>query len=112
MSNPVVYIPQEPRKRDEDGEWKPLYDLSPALRFGTLKMLLPHGPLLLDTSTVMKSLREKLKDFCDNDYIMLIGDPAAIASTIMVASDINDGLVNVLRYDRAEKRYNVVVFEL
>ena len=104
----IVYIPQEPRKRDDDGGWKPLYDLTPAVRFGSLEILLPHGPMLLDTGVVMAELKEKLKHFTVDDFIMLIGDPSAIAATVLVASQISGGNIKVLKYDRAERQYNSV----
>ena len=54
----VVYIPQEPRKRDvKTGQWVQAFDLSPAIKFGELKVLLPHGSLPIDTEPMMKNGR-------------------------------------------------------
>jgi len=107
----IVFIPQEPRKRDGE-DWRPLYDLSPAVRFGTLEVLMPHGPVMLDTGLVVAGLREKLKHITEDDYIMLIGDPVAIAAVVMVASEINGGFLKFLKYDRSEHRYNVVEYQV
>lgn len=106
-----VFIPQEPRKRDGD-DWKPLYDLSPAVRFGTLEVLLPHGPVLLDTAVVIASLQEKLQHITKEDYVMLIGDPSAIAAVVMVAAHMNGGFLKILKYDRTERQYNVVEYQV
>jgi hypothetical protein len=109
MSMSKVYIPQEPRKREGDG-WRPMYDLTPALKFGTLEVLLPHGPTLLDVSLIVAGLKEKLKHITEDDYIILIGDPVAIAATVLVAGQLTGGKVKLLKYDRNEKLYNVVSF--
>ncbi len=104
-----VFIPQEPRARDKvSGEWKPLYDLSPAIRFGTLEVLLPHGPILLSTEPTIACLKDRLKDYTDDDYIMCIGDPAAIAAAVLVAGKITGGKVSLLKYSREEKQYNII----
>jgi hypothetical protein len=106
---PVVYVPQEPRKRDGDN-WRPLYDLSPALKFGVINILLPHGPTLLDVGLMVAGLKEKLKHITEDDHILLIGDPVAIAATVLVAGQLTGGKVKLLKYDRNEKLYNVVSF--
>ena len=60
----VVYIPQEPRKRDvKTGQWVQAFDLSPAKKFGELKVLLPHGSLPIDTEPMMKNIKDGLKNF-------------------------------------------------
>jgi hypothetical protein len=112
MRNPRVFIPQEPRKRNDNGDWVALFDLTPALKFGELVVLLPHGPMMLDTNLVLGSLKAKLTDFCQDDYLMLIGDPTIIAASVMVASFITDGYVKVLKYDRLEHKYNSMIFDL
>ena len=37
----------------------------------------------------MQNIPTKLKDFSNNDYLLAMGDPVAIAVASMVASDIN-----------------------
>lgn len=104
----IVYVPQEPRTRDEFNNWKPLYDLSPALKFGTLELLLPNGPMSLDADSVIATLQEKLDTYTPEDYIMCIGDPAAIAAAVLVAGLNTDGAVTLLKYDRSERQYNII----
>jgi hypothetical protein len=108
----IVFVPQEPRRHLEDGSWVPLYDLSPALQFGTLNVLLPHGPQSLYTTETIKTLNKKLEGMTDDDYILLIGDPTAMAATVMVASRIMNGELKLLKYDRNSRKYNVVIFKL
>lgn len=109
MNVPRVFLPQEPRQRDkESGEWRPLFDLSPAVRFGTIEILLPHGPVLMDSAALIAGLNERLKDYTDDDFIMCIGDPSAIAASVLVAGMKTGGRISLLKYDRNEKQYNVV----
>ena len=42
-------------------------------------------------------MRKKLENYCDDDYLIAMGDPVAIAIAAMVASDINQGKVNILK---------------
>ncbi len=108
---PTIYVPQEPTKRDPiSGQRSPLYDLSPALKFGSLKVLLPHGIMLLNTTPIVETLKRDMADFCDEDYVMCIGDPSAIAAAVMVASSINEGRVKLLKYSREEKLYNLISY--
>jgi hypothetical protein len=107
-----VFIPQEPRRRDENGDFKPLYDLSPALKFGQLEVLLPHGPILLDTKLMVEGLRSKLANITERDYILLIGDPVACSIVVAIASKFTGGKLRLLKYDRAERLYGVVNFSV
>jgi hypothetical protein len=110
--NSRVFIPQEPRKHDpKAGGFKPLYDLSPALKFGTLEVLLPHGPLMLDTAPVVGQLKGRLADYTEDDYIMCIGDPLAIAAVVLVAGSISKK-VTLLQYNRILREYNPVTYEV
>jgi hypothetical protein len=111
--NPTVFIPQEPRRRDaETGEWRPLHDLTPALKFGIIEILMSHGPVMLDTQALVSNLKEKMKGFTAEDYILCLGDPSAIAVTVMVASKMTGGKVKLLKYDRIEKAYNSIRYEV
>lgn len=103
---PTVYIPQEPLKRDPvTKQLVAVHDLTPALRFGKLAVLLRFGPVMLDTSNSISQLQQGLKTFCDADHILCTGDPAAIAGAIMCAAHINHGRVKVLRWDKREGLY-------
>ena len=50
-----------------------------AEKYGKLELLLPEGSqLVLSTGPTVKRLNRKLKNFCDDDYLLLIGDPSII----------------------------------
>ncbi len=54
---------------------------------------------------------EKLIDFNDDDYLLLVGDPAAIGLCCAVAAAIN-GRFTVLKWDRQEMTYYPVSFDI
>ena len=64
-----VYVVQEVKGRN----------ILSAQEFGDLKLLLPEGAqVVLSSAPTVRKLKQRLKDFCDEDYLLLIGDPAAI----------------------------------
>jgi hypothetical protein len=48
----------------------------------------------------------------DEDYLLMVGDPAAIAAAGAVACMMNNGRMKLLKWDRQEMRYYVVEFDL
>jgi len=98
-----VYIVQE----------NPNVNVIGAGRFGDLIPLLPPGrQITLSSSPVVRLLKNKLKDFNDKDFLLAMGDPVAIAIASMVASDINNGKVNMLKWDRENQCYYNVPIDL
>ena len=60
----------------------------------------------------MFSLRQKLKDFKEGDYLLLTGDPAIILIAVIIASDITNVKVNLLKWDRQERMYYPIKINL
>ena len=98
----TVYVLQETGKNFRSAE-----------KFGNLKVLLPDNRnIILSAGPVTHKLRKELKDFCDEDYLLLIGDPAIIAIAGAIASEMNRGKFKVLRWDRNESRYYDIEIDL
>ena len=91
----AVYVVQEVPNRN----------VLPAQKYGELKLMLPPGDVVLSAAPTVSRLRKKLKDFNDDDYILPMGDPIAIALAGEIASDINNGKVQFLKWDRQERIY-------
>jgi len=91
----MVYVTQEVQGKN----------LFPAKEFGELKVLLPEGQIALSPGPSIYRLRQKLLTYCDDDYLVLIGDPVACALAAMVAASFNNGKVNFLKWDRQHKGY-------
>ena len=84
-----------------------------AEKFGDLKIVLPDNrQIVLSSGPLTFKLQHELKDFNDDDYLLLMGDPAIIALAGAVASDVNGGRFKVLKWDRDEKRYYDIEIDL
>ena len=82
------------------------YNVRSAEKFGELKIMLPdRKQMILASGPLTFELQKHLKDFNDNDYLLLIGDPAIIWLCCAIAADINNGKFKVLKWDRNDKRY-------
>ena len=84
-----------------------------AEKFGDLKVCLPDNKqIVLSSGPLAFRLQQILKDFNDNDYLLLMGDPAIIALAGAIVSDINNRKFKVLKWDRDEKRYYDIEIDL
>lgn len=99
-----VYVVQEPLRFDGQN-LVPAFDLTPAAEFGQMEVLLPPGNTMLAPVPAMRTLREKLKHFSDDDYLLGVGNTAAIAGAAMVAGYYNHGRVKLLQWDKRLKQY-------
>ena len=106
-----VFVVQEPTRRVA-GETVPSMDLAPAAAFGDLVFCLPNGPVMLSPAPVEDRLREVLKDFNDDDYLLPVGDPGAISVASAIASEFNRGKFKILRWDRRGSRYLKVEYDI
>ena len=102
----TVYVPQNQTRRNEQGTIVPRFDLSAAEPFGKIKYLLsptakPFLTGLSDSNPKMLlQLREGLRTFSDDDYLLLIGNPALIGLTAAIAAQYNDGNIKFLQWSR------------
>ena len=84
-----------------------------AEKYGKLELLLPEGSqLVLSTAPTVRRLKSKLKDFSDDDYLLLMGDPSAIGIACAVASSNNRGRFKCLKWDKREYKYYPVEVNL
>jgi len=99
----TVYCVQEP---PGTARGVPKMDVMKALPFGDVKFLFTErAQLVYSTGALINELRKKLKNFDDEDYLLLVGDPAIIASTSAVVADINHGKFKMLKWDRESSKY-------
>jgi hypothetical protein len=110
---PRVFVVNEPLKLDESrGEWVRYINLRPARDHGELVFLLPAGQLPEDPQPTVDALIEGLKSITCDDYLLLIGDPRAIAWAAAIAADRTDGVLRLLQWQRDQKRYDPVVADV
>ena len=98
----MVYVTQEVAGRN----------VIPARQYGELSVLLPQGDVVLSAGPTTRKLQRLLKDFGDNDYLLLMGDPVAIGLACAIACDVNRGRYKALKWDRQNHVYYPVEVEL
>ena len=84
-----------------------------ASQYGSFKFLLPElSQIIFSPGPLIMKLRQGLKDYRSNDYLLLTGDPAIIGVACSIASDITNGKYNVLKWDKQERRYYPITINL
>ena len=69
------------------------------------QMIFSPGPLIY-------KLRQGLKDYTRDDYLLLTGDPALIGVACSIVSDITNGKYNILKWDKQERQYYSIEINL
>ena len=109
MNNTVYVIQDVPGSR----EGRPKINIIGASQFGTLKVLLPeNAQIILSSGPITFKLRKMLQNYTSQDYLLLTGDPAIISVATSIASDINNGKYNLLKWDKQERRYYPVEIDI
>ena len=84
-----------------------------ASKYGALEVVLPSKTnLMLTTAPAVRTVKRVLSNFSDEDYLLLMGDPASIGLCCAVAAAINSGRFKVLKWDRQSRDYYAVSLEL
>lgn len=108
---PTVYIPTVPMRWDSDNEVQmPVFDLSPLAEWGELKELLrPQiGPIDPFAIAPLRELMDRqLRDCAADDLLVSVGNMALVvqAAALMLK---RHGRVNLLLWDKVQKRYSKV----
>jgi len=100
---PTVYVIQEiPGTK----AGSPKINILGAAEYGTLKFLLPEfSQIIFSPGPLIYKLRQGLKNFSREDFLLLTGDPAIIGVTCSIASDITSGRYKLLKWDKQERKY-------
>tara|TARA_R100000700_G_C3179205_1_gene155449 strand:+ start:3615 stop:3923 length:309 start_codon:yes stop_codon:yes gene_type:complete len=98
----IVYVVQETKG----------INLLPAVEFGEIDILLPEGQVVFSTERTIKRLQINLRKYTFEDYLLMVGDPAAIAMAAAVASQITTGKFKLLKWDRQEKKYYPLIVNI
>lgn len=94
-------------------EGRPKYNIVGAQKYGEIKMLLPeHSQIIMSPGPLVFKLRQLLKDYTSEDYLLLTGDPAIIGVACSIVSDLTNGKYNLLKWDRQERMYYPIEINL
>ena len=64
-----------------------------------------ESQIIFSSSPFVFKMQKNLKDFREQDYVLLTGDPAVIGISCALASDNTNGKFNLLKWDRQEYKY-------
>jgi hypothetical protein len=82
------------------------HNVLPAQQFGELHFLLPPQVQIgFSPGPMVNKMRRALQNFNDDDYLLLIGDPAAMGIAAALASEYNGGKFRFLKWDKREMKY-------
>jgi len=80
---------------------------------GKFIFLLPEfSQIIFSPGPLVYKLRQGLKSFTKEDYLLLTGDPAIIGVACSIVSDITNGKYNLLKWDKQEKKYYPIEINL
>ena len=107
---PIVYVIQE-IAGTRDG--RPKINIIGASQYGSFKFLLPElSQIIFYPGPLIMKLRQSLKDYKSEDYLLLTGDPAIIGVACSIVSDITNGKYNLLKWDKQERKYYPIKINL
>ena len=80
---------------------------------GKFNFLLPEfSQMIFSPGPLIYKLRQGLKNFNENDHLLLTGDPAIIGVACSIVSDITNGKYKVLKWDKQERKYYPIEINL
>ena len=110
MSERKVYVIQEIPGTQAGN---PKINIMGASQYGQFKFLLPEfSQMIFSPGPLIYKLRQGLKNYTADDYLLLTGDPAIIGVACSIVSDITNGKYNVLKWDKQERKYYPIEINL
>ena len=80
---------------------------------GKFNFLLPEfSQIIFSPGPLVYKLKQGLKDYTSNDYLLLTGDPAIIGVACSIVSDITNGKYKLLKWDKQERKYYPIEINL
>ena len=110
MSERIVYVIQHIAGTQAGN---PKINIIGAQKYGNFKFLLPEfSQMIFSPGPVVYKLRQGLKNFKEDDHLLLTGDPALIGVACSIVSDITNGKYNLLKWDKQERKYYPISINL
>jgi len=107
---PTVYVIQEVAGTKAGN---PKINIMGASNYGNFKFLLPEfSQMIFSPGPLVFKLRQGLKNFTDEDHLLLTGDPALIGVACSIVSDITGGKYKLLKWDKQESKYYPISINL
>ena len=110
MKERIVYVIQE-IPGTQSGS--PKINIMGASKYGEFKFLLPEfSQIIFSPGPLIFKLRKALRDYTEEDYLLLTGDPAIIGVACSIVSDITNGKYQLLKWDKQERTYYPIKINL
>ena len=91
----------------------PKINIMSAREYGDFHFLLPEfSQMIFSPGPLIYKLRQGLKNYTSDDYLLLTGDPALIGVACSIVSDITNGKYNILKWDKQERKYYPIEINL
>ena len=113
MSERIVYVIQEIAGTKAGNPKINIMGASSYSSSGKFNFLLPEfSQIIFSPGPLVYKLRQGLKDYTSNDYLLLTGDPAIIGVACSIVSDITNGKYKLLKWDKQERKYYPIEINL
>ena len=110
MKERIVYVIQE-IPGTQSGS--PKINIMGASKYGEFKFLLPEfSQIIFSPGPLIFKLRKALRDYTEEDYLLLTGDPAIIGVACSIVSDITNGKYQLLKWDKQDRKYYPIKINL
>ena len=89
------------------------HNITSAMDFGDIETVLPpNAQVAFYVVPTVRRIRRKMVNFTDDDYLLFIGDPTAMAIVASMAAEVNHGRFKCLKWDKYERRYIPIQVDL
>ena len=106
----IVYVLQELTGTKAGA---PKINIMSASKYGKFKFLLPEfSQIIFSPGPLIFKLRNLLKDYTVEDYLLLTGDPAIIGVACSIVSDMTGGKYSLLKWDKQDRIYYPIKINL
>ena len=110
MSERIVYVIQHVAGTQAGN---PKINIIGAQKYGDFKFLLPEfSQIIFSPGPLIYKLRKGLKNFNENDHLLLTGDPAIIGVACSIVADNTNGKFNLLKWDKQDRMYYPIKINL
>ena len=109
-NSPIVYVIQE---ISGTKAVTPKINIMSASKYGEFKFILQEfSQIIFSTGPLIFKLRSLLKDYTEEDYVLLTGDPAIIGVACSIVSDMTNGKYSLLKWDKQDRIYYPIKINL
>lgn len=89
------------------------HNVLPAQQFGELYFLLPPNVQIgFSPGPMVNRMKRHLQKYTDDDFLLMIGDPAAMSIAAALAAQYNNNKFRLLKWDKREMKYYPIAVDL